>query len=139
MKLDRIGIERVVPQTGRMCLLESVDDWSASHIVCSAAFPDAAHPLAQRGSVAVVAAIEYAAQATAVHGALVDNAATFKSGMLAKLMNVELHGDCLPTGIGHLRIEAGLISASEAGGLYTFSVGSAAGPLAAGRLMVVLT
>lgn len=139
MKLDRMSIERVVPQAGSMCLLDSVDDWSANHIVCSAAFPDATHPLARDGSVPVVSAIEYAAQATAVHGALVDNAATFKEGMLAKLMTVELHCDCLPSGAGLLRIEAGLISASEAGGLYAFSVGSAAGPLATGRLMVAVS
>jgi len=50
VKLDRAGIESRVPHAGRMCLLDTVEDWDESTITCAAAAPDATHPLARDGT-----------------------------------------------------------------------------------------
>ena len=68
--LDRAAIARRVPHAGDMCLLDAVVRWDATAIECHAGVPRERHPLARDGVVPAVAAIEYAAQATAVHGAL---------------------------------------------------------------------
>ena len=90
MTLDRAAIERRLPHAGDMCLLDAVQQWDATDITCVAAAPSAAHPLARGGVVPAVAAAEYAAQATAMHGALLGGGRT-PAGMLAKLSNVEFH------------------------------------------------
>src|SRR5436853_7541423 len=70
--LGRDEIQRRVPHAGAMCLLDMVTRCDASCIECEAAAPVGGHPLARDGGVPAVAAVEYAAQATAVHGALLD-------------------------------------------------------------------
>ena len=139
MMLDRVGIQRIVPQTGTMCLLDTVTRWDDRQILCIALPPGAAHPLDRDGVVPAVAAVEYAAQATAIHGALLSNATAPNAGLLAKLTDVSLLGESIPTDAGLLNVEATLLSASAAGCLYTFEVTTALGPLAHGRLMVAFS
>jgi predicted hotdog family 3-hydroxylacyl-ACP dehydratase len=55
-----------------MCLLERVTAWDAENIQCEAiSHRDLNHPLGNNGKLDATAAIEYAAQAMAVHGALI--------------------------------------------------------------------
>lgn len=136
MMPDRHAIERMVPHAGSMCLLDAVTAWDAGHIACSAAGPGATHPLARAGCVPAIAACEYAAQATAVHGALLDDSHEPRAGMLAKLMDVHLHSPWIPAGAGPLAVRAELLSRSAAGCLYAFDVAGAGAPVASGRLMV---
>lgn len=138
MKLDREAIEQRVPHAGAMCLLDAVVDWSAEAIHCSSAAPRDDHPLARDGSVPAIAAAEYAAQATAVHGALLEDAQRPRAGMLATLVDVELAAACLPAGEGPLAIRAQLLSRSPGGCLYAFEVDTERRRVAAGRLLVAL-
>src|SRR5690606_23706979 len=85
MKLDRAAIALRVPHAGAMCLLDAVIDWDGRIIECEAIEPGPAHPLAREGRLPAIAAAEYAAQATAVHGALLDGVDAPRPGMLAKL------------------------------------------------------
>ena len=137
--LDRAAIERRVPHAGTMCLLDAVTQWDAVHIACRAAAPSAAHPLARDGIVPAVVAIEYAAQATAVHGTLLDEQAAPRDGVLAKLSDVELHSARIPFDAGPLAVRAELISRGAAGCLYGFVVATERQPIASGRLMVAFT
>ena len=137
--LDRVDIQRIVPQTGAMCLLESVTRWDATQIVCSALPPNESHPLASDGVVHAVAAVEYAAQATAIHGALLNNATAPQAGLLAKLTDVTFHGDDVPADAGSINVHAQLLSASAAGCLYTFNVSTALGRITEGRLMIAFS
>lgn len=139
MKLDRTEIARRIPHAGAMRLLEAVVDWSDTTIFCHAEAPGADHPLARAGSVPSVAAAEYAAQAVAVHGALLDGVAAPRAGVLAKLSDMVLHAPSLPTGAGALTVRAELLSRAASGCLYNFEVGSAAGGIASGRLLVAFT
>jgi predicted hotdog family 3-hydroxylacyl-ACP dehydratase len=136
MSVDREAIERYVPQRGSMCLLDGVTAWDAQRIACRAAAPDAGHPLARDGLVPTVAAVEYAAQATAVHGALLEPDTGARTGLLATLAEVELHGDAIALDGGPLAVCAERISRSAAGCLYDFEVRDARRLLARGRLMI---
>jgi predicted hotdog family 3-hydroxylacyl-ACP dehydratase len=131
--LNRSQIESRVPHAGAMCLLDAVTQWDATHIVCHAAAPTPAHPLQRGGAVPSVAAIEYAAQATAVHGALLDAVERPRDGMLAKLNGVELSADAIS---GDVTVRAELLSRAAGGCLYAFSVADARGCCARGRLLV---
>jgi predicted hotdog family 3-hydroxylacyl-ACP dehydratase len=69
--LDRRWIERSLPQRGRMCLLDAVLEWDAHRIVCRSGSHRAAdHPLRSGDRLGIACAIEYAAQAMALHGVL---------------------------------------------------------------------
>jgi predicted hotdog family 3-hydroxylacyl-ACP dehydratase len=137
--LDRAGIERRVPQRGAMCLLDAVTAWDGTRISCSAAAPQPTHPLARDGQVPAIAAVEYAAQATAVHGSLVDGGQTPRAGMLAKLGELHLHTDCIPDDGEALEVRAERLSVLAAGCLYAFEVTSGSRAIASGRLMVAFT
>lgn len=136
MMPDHPRIEQLVPHGGVMCLLDAVTQWDATRITCSSAGPGASHPLARDGVVPAIAAAEYAAQATAVHGALLDDARASRAGMLAKLMDVDLHSACFPTGAGPVTVNATLLGRLGNGCLYAFEVGGAGQVIASGRLMV---
>ncbi len=84
---------------------------------------------------AVIAA-EYAAQAIAVHGALLEREAAPRLAMLAKLSDVALHSACIPTDRGPLAVRAQLLGRTAAGCLYDFEVACARQPIASGRLML---
>jgi len=101
-----------------------------------AAAPGDGHPLLRDGALSAVAGCEYAAQAAAVHGALVDGAAAPKAGLLAKLMDVDLHASHFASEDGALAVRAIVVSRSDAGCLYEFDVAQDGVPVVSGRLIV---
>jgi predicted hotdog family 3-hydroxylacyl-ACP dehydratase len=133
--LSKQDILRRVPHGARACLLDSVRAWDATSIICLAHAPTATHPYASAGAVASVVAVEYAAQATAVHGALIENSGSAREGALAALGDVELYSAAL---VGPLTVRAELISRSPAGCMYAFEVFDSDAPAARGRLTVAL-
>ena len=91
--LDHAGIEALVPHRGTMCLLDRMVDWDAGRIECVAGgHRDPAHPLRSRSGLMASAAIEYAAQAAALHGGLLARAsgAAPSPGYLASAREVRL-------------------------------------------------
>ena len=147
--LTRDGIAALIPHSGTMCLLERLAAWDLQRIVCVASnHRDAANPLRSRSGLLASAAIEYAAQAMALHGALVGQAAGTPAtpGYLASARGVQLHAlrlDNLPLAADdsepdELRIEAVRQAGDERQILYAFSVSHAGRPVAEGRAAVVL-
>jgi len=131
--LNRAEIECRVPHAGAMCLLDTVTHWDATSIAGEAAAPTHEHPLARGGGVPAVAAVEYAAQATALHGCLLDDMSTPRAGMLAKLNDVELAPGFIR---GALSVRAELLSRAASGCMYSFSVHDQETCRARGRLLV---
>ena len=83
--LDRVDIERLVPQKGAMSLLDAVVSVSAETIVCRAvSHLDPANPLRRDGRLGMLCGCEYGMQAAALHGALVSGG-TLPSGRIAAL------------------------------------------------------
>lgn len=138
--LDHAGIAARIPHQGSMCLLDAVQDWSAEHIVCRAVgHTDPAHPLRAADRLGAATGIEYAAQAMAVHGALVagDQAAP-RQGYLTSVRSVSLHAARLDDLPGPLEVRAERLSGDAHNVLYRFSVGHAGVCLLEGRAAVVL-
>jgi predicted hotdog family 3-hydroxylacyl-ACP dehydratase len=148
--LDHAGIEALVPHRGPMCLLERMLSWSEAGIECAATnHRDAGHPLRTSSGLLASAAIEYAAQAAALHGALHARSAGSEAtpGFLASARDVRLATlrlDDLPrpsssdAALDELRIAA-VRQAGDAGRLlYAFSVRHGGREIASGRLAVVL-
>lgn len=138
--LDRDWIASRIPHQGRMCLLEGVESWDAEQIRCRAASHRAAdHPLRAHGRLGAACGIEYAAQAMAVHGALlapVDGEAP-RAGYLVSVRGVELHVARLDDIAEDLTVSASRLSGSGDTILYQFSVHAAERLLLAGRAAVV--
>lgn len=134
----RSELERLVPHRGAMCLLDAVEAHDAARVVCRAAsHRSAANPLRVGGRLPALAAIEYAAQAMAAHGAL--RAATGAApGRLVAVRDVRLHVATLDDVAADLEIVA-TCDAADAGGLaYAFAVSAGGRALAEGRATVML-
>ena len=122
-----------------MCLLDQVTRWDETRIFCRAAVPTADHPFARAEGVPTIVAIEYAAQAAAVHSMLLDGHIEPHGGMLATLSEVELSGGWLNETSGALAIDAELVARDGSGCLYSFMVHDKHGCRARGRLVVAFT
>jgi predicted hotdog family 3-hydroxylacyl-ACP dehydratase len=147
--LSRDDIAALIPHSGAMCLLARLEGWDARHVVCIATnHRDAGHPLRTRSGLLSTCVIEYAAQAMALHGALVGRAAGTPAtpGYLASARGVQLHVlrlDDLPSPADagapdELRIEATRQAGDARQILYAFNVSHAGRSIADGRAAVVL-
>lgn len=145
--LDRDEIARRIPHQGTMCLLDAVLAWDHDLISCRATSHRAPeHPLRAHGRLGAACGVEYAAQAMAVHGALVaecqdgGNAGSppARAGYLASVRAVTLHVERLDTVPGPLTVNAQRITGDSNTVLYHFAVQDGAQPLLSGRAVVVL-
>jgi predicted hotdog family 3-hydroxylacyl-ACP dehydratase len=139
--LDHAAIARLIPHSGRMCLLARMERWSADTIVCHAtSHRDTDNPLRTAAGLLSPCAIEYAAQAMALHGALIGQAAGAPAtpGYLASARGVQLHRLRLDDLAGELRIEATRQAGDAQQILYHFRVQHQGEPVAEGRAAVVL-
>ena len=139
--LDRTGIEQRIPHRGRMCLLRRLESWSAAEIRCSAAsHTDPDNPLRTASGLLAPCAIEYAAQAMALHGALLAPADARPSpGYLASVRGVRLAVARLDDVAGELQVHAERLAGDATQILYRFSLTDAEGALLAdARATVVL-
>jgi predicted hotdog family 3-hydroxylacyl-ACP dehydratase len=141
MTHDREWIAARIPHSGSMCLLDGVIEWNAHHVRCVAtSHLSANNPLRSKGRLASVCGIEYAAQAMAVHGALVgaEDAKRPRVGMLTSVRGVRSHIDRLDTLDAPLDIEAERIGGDENTVLYRFNVRCGDVPVIEGRAAVML-
>jgi predicted hotdog family 3-hydroxylacyl-ACP dehydratase len=127
-----------------MCLLDEVLTWNTARVQCrTSTHRDPANPLRARDRLAAVCGIEYAAQAMAVHGALIASRLTTSpkntpvSGYLASVRNVTLFANRLDDVEGDLVATAELVSGDERTVLYDFTVSGGKGVLVTGRATIV--
>ncbi len=123
-----------------MCLLDRIESWDADSIACMAvSHRDPENPLAENGMLPGLCAIEYAAQAMAVHGAL--TAATNgrpRAGYLASLRDVRCAVARLDDLAGELVIGAVQLIGGAPQVIYRFTVSCGQAALVTGRAAVVL-
>lgn len=139
--LDHAAIARLIPHSGRMCLLARLAQWDAGTIVCHAtSHRDADNPLRSASGLLAPCAIEYAAQAMALHGALIGQAAGAPAtpGYLASARGVQFHRLRLDDLPGELRIVATRQAGDAQQILYHFRVEHDGQTVAEGRAAVVL-
>lgn len=138
--LDRVAIAARIPHQGSMCLLDAVLAWDSGQIHCRASShrqPD--NPLRTAERLGAACGIEYAAQAMAVHGALLaPEGAPPRPGYLASVRSVQLAVDRLDDLPQDLDIVAERLSGDEHNILYHFRVEHAGDLLLSGRAAVML-
>lgn len=140
-RLDKTWIARHIPHQGAMCLLDTVESWDSEFIQCRASsHRDIDNPLRAYQRLATVCGIEYAAQAMAVHGALLApvDSIRVKTGYLVSIRSTQLHVTRLDNIATDLLIEATCLARNNNDVLYQFNVSAQGRLLLAGRAAVVL-
>jgi predicted hotdog family 3-hydroxylacyl-ACP dehydratase len=141
MLRDHAWIARHIPHQGSMCLLDQVLDWDASHVRCrSQAHRSTDNPLRAHDRLGAVCGIEFAAQAMAVHGALLAPDAHFerRAGYLISVRRVALHVARLDDIEHDLVVDADRVGGDDATVLYQFSVSAGSAVLLSGRAAILI-
>ena len=128
-------ISSLVPHAGDMSLIERVISFDDKQIVCeTSTHLDPANPLRAWQRLSAINAIEYGAQAMALHGALTggDN----DNSCLVAARNVEIQIDYLDQLESYIRVCAELQMKDVNAAVYRFSVAHGEDVIAAGRLTI---
>jgi len=140
MLADKAAISRVIPHAGSMCLLDGVLECDAQRIRCiSSSHRNADNPMRSVNELSTLCAIEYAAQAMAVHGVMggqIDKKP--RAGFLASLRDVSCNSMRMDTLQDDLIIDAEKLMGDEARVIYQFSVKAGQNEIISGRATVVL-
>jgi len=137
--LDKDRIAALIPHAGPMCLLDAVIAWDSKTIACVASShrsPD--NPLAADGRIEAICGVEYASQAMAVHGGLVQFGRRPAAGYLANLRDVVCSVERLDTLRGDLLVSAELLIADGARVIYRFNLTCDDQPILSGQAAVVI-
>ena len=135
--LEREEIARLIPHACRMCLLDEVLGWDDSSIRCrSDSHRRSDHPLRRDGRLGAVHLVEYAAQAMAVHHALLvrQRSNSPAPGFLAAVRQVRLEVAWLDEIGNSLDLYCRRLID---GGIYEFRACAGGQALAGGRITVV--
>ncbi|MEZ5585121.1 MAG: hydroxymyristoyl-ACP dehydratase [Candidatus Competibacteraceae bacterium] len=140
MLIDKVGILELIPHRGTMCLLDGVTAWDDHSIFCTSSThrgPD--NPLRCQNSLAALHAIEYGAQATAIHGGLRARQAGQQAppAYLAAMKEIRLFVDTLDSIETPLTVEANRLAGDTGHFIYAFRVSAAQQVLAEGRVIVM--
>ena len=137
----RLTPSQLIPHTGSICLLEQIASWDQQQVVCSTfTHRSLKNPLRSSGQLSAIHAIEYGAQAVAVHGGLLAHARgeAIQPGCLAALRQIKLHQSRLDEIESALTVEATQLLCDAGNLIYSFAVKAADQPIADGRVVVVV-
>ncbi len=139
MQLNHEQLCQLIPHAGSMCLLDSVVDWNAEEINCRAISQrDPHNPLRQHNTLAAINGIEYAAQAMAIHGALLsEQRGSPAAGYLAALRNIKLEAQTLHQE-NELLLRCHRLAGDANGFIYDFEVHGDDALLLSGRATVMV-
>ena len=146
--LQHRDIARRIPHQSSMCLLDRVIAWDSQQICCEAdSHRSLDNPMRAHGRLGASCGIEYAAQAMAVHGALIAESlgeagaiagAHARGGSLVSVRSVTLLVLALDNVVGRLTVNAERVSGNASNVLYSFTVLDGVKSLVSGRAIVVL-
>ncbi len=138
--IDKKWIEAHIPHQGGMCLIDSVICWDEQSITCTTTTHQSmTNPLRLNGRLNTACGIEYAAQAMAVHGALLssDKQSRPRAGFLVSVRGANIYCQHLDDKEQVLTVNAECLNKSEDNLLYTFSVKAENTLLLEGRAAVM--
>jgi predicted hotdog family 3-hydroxylacyl-ACP dehydratase len=144
--LNAAEIALRVPHKGAMCLLNRIESWSEESIRAIAIIHVEKNPLTIDSKLDSTAAIEYAAQAMAVHGALLGEVAAARGnpqrkplmGFLASARSIVCHRPWLNDTSAPISISATRTAGTESPVSYDFSVQAGEVIYVTGKATVVL-
>jgi len=141
MAIEKAEIRALIPHAGLMCLLDRVLQWDDESIVCvSQTHRDSNNPLRRDRRLSALHAVEYGAQAAAVHGGLRARSASAIASMsyLAALREVRLHVMHLDDVASPLQVRARRLFGDAGNTIYECHISAAEIPLAEGRITIML-
>ena len=124
-----------------MCLLDTVIDWDDDSILCgSETHCDPDNPLRRGGRLSALHALEYGAQAAAVHGGLRARSAGVAAPpcYLAALRDAHLHVARLDEVAGPLKVRARRLFGDSGNTVYECSISAGNVLLAEGRFTIMV-
>jgi predicted hotdog family 3-hydroxylacyl-ACP dehydratase len=139
--LTKTDLRRLIPHHGAMCLLDAVERWDATSIVCTtASHRDATNPLRRGGELEAICGLEYAAQAMAAHVGLdAGKKRPVAVGYLGAVKHLMLRATRLDDVKEHLTIEATRLVGEGGRFIYTFRVSASGQDLLAGRASIFVS
>jgi predicted hotdog family 3-hydroxylacyl-ACP dehydratase len=141
LSIDKPEIRALIPHAGLMCLLDRVVEWDDQAIVCTTdTHRDPANPLRREGQLSGLHALEYGAQAAAVHGGLRARAAgtTAEPGYLAAIRDARLQTTRLDDIDSPLQVYARRLFGEGANTVYQCRISAGNVSLADGRITIIL-
>ena len=140
--IERYELCRLIPHSGSMCLLDRVLEWDSRDILCETnSHLVRTNPLYSEGELSSVAAIEYGAQAMAIHGSLLSSKQTteMQKSYLAAIRDVKFGVSWLHD-INHpLTVRAERLLGDSQGKIYQFSLHALSSLLVQGRITVMMS
>jgi predicted hotdog family 3-hydroxylacyl-ACP dehydratase len=139
--VDKAALCRLIPHHGTMCLLDTVERWDDSSILCTAAsHRDAMNPLRRDNQLEAICGLEYAAQAMAVHVGLLEEGKERRLtvGYLGAVKNVMLRAARLDDVKGVLAVQATRLIGEAGCFIYSFRVSAERQELLEGRASIFL-
>src|SRR2546423_4419564 len=139
--IEKAEIRTLIPHAGTMCLLDNVIDWDDESIVCiTNTHRDEANPLRRDGRLSAINALEYGAQAAAIHGGLRARAAgtTAPACYLAALRNAHVHVDRLDDLASPLEVRAKRLFGDSGNTIYQCAISASGTPVAEGRVTIMV-
>src|SRR5438132_1087068 len=139
--IDKAEIRRLIPHAGTMCLLDSVLGWDDESIVCTTNTQRAgANPLRRDARLSALHALEYGAQAAAIHGGLRARAAgaTAPACYLAALRDAHLHVARLDDLASPLEVRAQRLFGEAGNTIYQCQVSAGDARIADARVTIML-
>jgi len=145
-QIGRDWIARHIPHHGSMCLIDDVISWDGDAIHCrTQTHTSTDNPLRADGRLGAICGVEYAAQAIAIHHAILlaqqapgGAAGAPVQGYLAALRDLETYVEGLDTLPPPLDIFASRHAALDRGAVYDFVVRQASLSLLKGRITLKL-
>jgi predicted hotdog family 3-hydroxylacyl-ACP dehydratase len=141
MLIDKEGIRALIPHAGKMCLLDGVITWDDESIACmSGTHRDPANPLRRGARLSALHALEYGAQAAAIHGGLRARSAgaPLPSAYLVAFRDVRLFVERLDDITFALDIRAARILGDAGNAIYESHVLADGDLLVQGRITIML-
>ena len=139
--IDKAEIRTLIPHAGSMCLLDNVINWDDELIVCfTNTHRDPANPLRRDERLSALHALEYGAQAAAVHGGLRARAAgaTAPPCYLAALRDAHLHVARLDDLASPLEVRAQRLFGDAGNTIYKCAISAGGISVAEGRVTIML-
>jgi predicted hotdog family 3-hydroxylacyl-ACP dehydratase len=141
LRIGKAALCQLIPHHGTMCLLDTVERWDETSILCTtASHRDATNPLRRDSRLEAICGLEYAAQAMAVHVGLLDHGKERRLtvGYLGAVKNLMLQATRLDEVKGDLTVQATRLVGEVNGFIYAFRVSAERQELLEGRASIFL-
>ena len=139
--MTKAALCRLIPHHGTMCLLDTVERWDDTTLVCTtASHRDATNPLRRDNQLEAICGLEYAAQAMAVHVGLLEQRKGRRLGMgyLGGVKNLTLQATRLDDVKGDLTVQATRLVGEGGSFIYVFRLSADRQELLDGRASIFL-